>query len=52
MRKLRFAVLFAASLSAPALAAEPQVINGKALFPEAPVMADGKLLSGPSLTSS
>ena len=44
MKKLSFAVLFAAILAAPALAADPQVINDKALFPEGPVMADGKLL--------
>lgn len=44
MKKLSFAVLFAAILAAPALAADPQVINNKALFPEGPVMADGKLL--------
>jgi gluconolactonase len=32
------------ALSAPALATEVQVINPRALFPEGPVMAEGKLL--------
>lgn len=44
MKKFCFAVLCAASFSTAALAADPQVINGKALFPEGPVMQDGLLL--------